>query len=327
MNYRWLTDLQDPLDLTLGVTALVWSGWYLYRAVLRPRALRSGAACGACGYAISPPITARCPECGGDFAEVGLATAALASRLRASATSVVLAWVLFCTLLAFPVRAILGGMLMGLLPHYRTVYSRGDYELLSSAPGRMLPYSLTVMCATSRRIDEPFASRGFVGVNLGTVGSGSTPPSGPLEQLDFQLETGTVVLISHGSRVYQGATLSVGASESMIARLDPTLTRDLVAKHAAAIRAIPACLAESPESPSNGVAEAYGLAGLEPVSTPSGLLRTSEIAGAKIPTIGLVEAETLALIPIGVLTLAGAILVARRHRRLTRAMRAVPAST
>lgn len=65
---------------------LVLLAWMCLATVLRscvvPRVAPRGGACGRCGYAYSG--WTRCPECGGDVAEVGVATPSLALRLRAS---------------------------------------------------------------------------------------------------------------------------------------------------------------------------------------------------------------------------------------------------
>jgi hypothetical protein len=88
------------LMLVPGVLFLLLAAGAIIRAVRVPRAARGRPACGGCGHECAVPLTERCPECGGSYAQVGVVTSSLAVRLRGGLLAALVAWTAICAVAA-----------------------------------------------------------------------------------------------------------------------------------------------------------------------------------------------------------------------------------
>lgn len=68
----------------------------IMRALRVPARVARRPCCGRCGHECAEPLTERCPECGERYAHVGIATRALAARLRGGMLSALIAWTMLC---------------------------------------------------------------------------------------------------------------------------------------------------------------------------------------------------------------------------------------
>lgn len=328
MNSGLIDELMNAIPLTIGIVLLVWSGWYVYRAVVRPRGLRGGAACGACGYAITPPIPARCPECGRELAEVGLATAALAARLRGGTIRVVLAWLLFCLFVGVLARGLVASLLMEILPRTYSVTFSESYMIVPTGRQAIGPLQFSVRGSTLRREGEKHPGKCSITMDIRRPFSGV--PDGdptPIQEIvwrSFSWEpqgNRRAELFSGGKRIKETPSLTEQDAAELLVRIDPRFSGEVLAEHAKALSHIAERIVLSPETPHEDVNRAFSDAGLGSVDAIGGVVRSSNASSARIPLVGVVSAESMAWVPTGLLMLIGAVWVARRHRRLTSPMR------
>lgn len=64
----------------------------IVRALWRPADVYRNPCCGACGHSVDSVLNGVCPECGGNYAKVGISTPSMAVRLRGSIVLALLAW-------------------------------------------------------------------------------------------------------------------------------------------------------------------------------------------------------------------------------------------
>jgi hypothetical protein len=85
-----------PLQMILYYAVYVLLGIVCIGAIARalwsPLEVFRGPACGGCGHGVRDMLQGVCPECGGQYAKVGITTPGMAVRLRGSLPIALLAW-------------------------------------------------------------------------------------------------------------------------------------------------------------------------------------------------------------------------------------------
>jgi hypothetical protein len=85
-----------PLQMILYYAVYVLLGLVCLGAIARalwsPLEVFRGPTCGGCGHGVRDMLQGVCPECGGQYAKVGIATPSMAVRLRGSLPIALLAW-------------------------------------------------------------------------------------------------------------------------------------------------------------------------------------------------------------------------------------------
>lgn len=316
-TFDLLLNVVPPL---LGALLMIWAGAIVYRALWPSGVLRGGASCGRCGYAITAPIPARCPECGGELAEVGLATAALATRLRGGLFRVLLAWLVLAFLAGVPLRGLTATALMNVLPRTRVIQFGQTFTVLPGGATPQKPFAIQTRGVLERRLSSPMPGSGHVTLTFFprfVAGSAGWPPQ---EVIGYSITTGSYEVFSDRTRVKAGPDLTIEDVEALLGRLEPSMPGEQRRTYARGIRPLARMLAESGELPFNGAMKAFDQARVL-VEASDGSMTSSETARARLPFVGPVDAATLAWAAPLALMIVGGVLVARRYRRLTRVMR------
>ena len=92
MVSNWSIDLGPILHYGVYVLLGIVCLGAIVRALWAPMDIHRAPCCGGCGHGVRDILQGICPECGGQYAKVGITTPSMAVRLRASLPIALLAW-------------------------------------------------------------------------------------------------------------------------------------------------------------------------------------------------------------------------------------------